>query len=282
MIRSRNAPGFTLLELSIVLSIIALVVGAVIIGQDIMRSTRLQSIVSDFGNYTKAIQLFKEKYHALPGDMPDAESFWGSDNSCPSTPWTAPYSYPHIPTCNGDGNGHIGDSDTSGNLTNTLEWWRAWQQLVNAGFIQAPVNGIIGGTDLAHTRQPQYAVVAGGYTNVPASQVTGAGWTLNYFLLTTNASNTSLWADRYGHLLNFGAQNGYSYTTGAVLTPAEALSLDAKIDDGMPGTGQIRAWRTSLLANCTNETNPHNTQNTAIYNTSYTSAACALVFLLGF
>jgi prepilin-type N-terminal cleavage/methylation domain-containing protein len=274
--RLRRTQGFTLLELSIVLCIIAVIAGGIVSGQDLIQNARLQSVAIDEDKYTKAIQLFKEKYHALPGDMPNAESFWGSDYTCPNTPFQYPYASPHVATCNGDGNGHIGDSDINGNLTNPLEWWRAWQQLVDAGFIQASVSGIIGYIGLA-----QYAEVSWA-ENVPASQVINAGWTLNCFMLTTNGSNTSLWADQYGHLLNFGALNYPTYTTGAAITPADALSIDAKIDDGMPGTGKVRAWRTSVLPDCTNETGPHNTQFTAIYNTTFPRAACALVFLLGY
>jgi hypothetical protein len=64
-----------------------------------------------------------------------------------------------------------------------------------------------------------------------------------------------------------------------VLSPDEALSIDQKIDDGKPGRGKVRAWRTSVLANCTAT---DTSQDNQAYNIAYTPPACALVFLLGF
>lgn len=60
----------------------------------------LQAVAQEVDQYTKAFQVFKEKYQYLAGDMPTAESFWGSDTNCPNTPYTPT---PHIAACNGDG-----------------------------------------------------------------------------------------------------------------------------------------------------------------------------------
>ena len=65
-----------------------------------------------------------------------------------------------------------------------------------------------------------------------------------------------------------------------VLTPSEALGMDTKIDDGKPGRGAVRAWRTGGYANCTTT---DTTQDAQAYNVSFTNfPACALIFLPGF
>src|SRR5256885_1408592 len=60
-----------------------------------------------------------------------------------------------------------------------------------------------------------------------------------------------------------------------VLAPAEAQDIDNKIDDGKPGTGKVRAWRTSVLAHCTASDTTH---AAATYSITYPTQACALVF----
>jgi prepilin-type N-terminal cleavage/methylation domain-containing protein len=89
--------GFTLIELSIVLVIIGLIIGGVTVGQDLIRSAELQSFVSNINQYKVAVNTFKLKYNALPGDINKAQSYWPScvDNIALAN------------TCNGDGDGAI-------------------------------------------------------------------------------------------------------------------------------------------------------------------------------
>lgn len=243
--------GFTLLELAVVLVIIGLVIGGVIAGRALVRASETRSMIGEYDSYVKAIQEFQDKYHALPGDMSTANGYWSN-------------------ATNGDGSGTIGSSTGAGVLSSQSEWFQAWLQLADAGFVQGSFTGTHGGGGNSE------ATIG---TNVPASKLDGGGWTINYYLNTTGGA---MWPDQYGHLLNFGGQVSANYTIGGILRPDEAESIDQKLDDGMPGTGKVRAWRTGVLPNCTNETAPYNTQTTAIYNTGYTSQACSLVFLLGF
>jgi len=253
----KQKDAFTLLELSIVLTIIGLIMGGIVIGRSLVRQGELRAAVSEYDTYLKAIKEFQDKYLALPGDTSTAANIWGA-----------------TVTDNGDGNGTIGTSSTAGVIADTAgtgsigstgEWFLAWQHLALAGFISGSYPGT-GTTSLAGT-------------NVPLSK-SGGGWTVFYYLNSTNG--TSLWPDQYGHVLAFAA-SGANYATPAIsgiLTPAEASDIDTKLDDGMPGTGKIRAWRHTVLNNCTDETVP--TQIGTIYSTAYAGKTCALVFLLGF
>src|SRR3954470_10836183 len=106
MLKSKQ--GFTLLEMSIVLVIIAFIIGGMLVSKTMIRSSRLQTVIADADRYKKAIGLFKEKYKELPGDMPNATSFWGTDpGGCPSTPANAVVK---TTTCNGNGDSFIGDA----------------------------------------------------------------------------------------------------------------------------------------------------------------------------
>lgn len=261
---SSGRQGFTLIEFSMVLVVIALLAGGIFMAQTLIRQSQIRSVASEFDTTKKAIAEFRDKYMGLPGDITTAESIWGADSGCPGTSDTNSFK---TVTCNGDGSGTIGNSSMSGALSRQFEWFRAWQQLSNAGLIRGSFTGAPGAGSASQ------AIIG---VNVPTSQLSGAGWTLNYMLLN---SDSMMWADQYGHVLNLGGYVTNDYTRGAILLPEEALSLDTKIDDGSPGRGFVRAWRTSMLSNCTNT---DTSQDAALYNATYNEPACALVFILGY
>jgi prepilin-type N-terminal cleavage/methylation domain-containing protein len=71
--------GFTILELSIVLVIVGLLVAGVLGGQEIIKAMKVNSVISKMNEVTAAANSFKLKYDSLPGDMPDASDYWGTD-----------------------------------------------------------------------------------------------------------------------------------------------------------------------------------------------------------
>ncbi len=257
--------GITLLELAIVLMIIGLLVGGVVIGKTVIREGEIRNAIGELNLYVKAIQEFQDKYAALPGDMSNAETIWGTDpGGCPNTPHNT---VAKQETCNGNGKGTIGDSSSNSILTSTTEWWRAWQQLSNANLIKGKFTGARG---LNSAGEAEVGV------NAPASDMTDSGWTLLYY---QSAVDGDLYADVYGHLLALGAKRTNDFTRNPSMSPAEAISVDQKLDDGKPGTGKLRAWRTSLLSNCTVN---DGSQATQAYNGAYDEWACSIIFLLGF
>lgn len=261
--------GFTLLELSIVIVVIALIIGGIMAGDSLTRAGKLQAVMSDISRYQQAIQNFKDKYHELPGDMPNAESFWGSDASCPNTTSNTVLK---TATCNGDGNGTIGgcESGTTCNApTNIYEWFRAWQQLADAGMIDGAYSGVLGPLG------SQNAVVG---TNVPASKMKNVGYTLRYF--KDSAGDGNYYPGAYGHIIHFGLESDANYTYYPILTAAEALNIDTKQDDGLPAYGKVMAQPPSnaKVPNCTTSATPAS----ASYNTSYSYDACSLIFVLPF
>lgn len=62
--------GFTLIEVAIVLTIIALIVGGVLLARDLIQSWRLRSQLTQFERYDMAVNAFRDKYGGLPGDLP--------------------------------------------------------------------------------------------------------------------------------------------------------------------------------------------------------------------
>lgn len=266
MTSSKQKNGFTILEMSIVLIIISLIIGGIFAGASLIRESKIRAMLGEYDRFLKAIQEFQDKYGALPGDMLDAETYWGSDSLCPATVYNE---VPKIATCNGDGGGTIGTSTTAAVFSNQHEWFRAWQHLSNAGLIDGKFTGAKGSAAEAS----EIGI------NVPTSKFSGGGWSILYYLRVVSTANMWGGYGDWGHLLLFGGEQASSYTNAAIITASEMLSIDQKIDDAKPGRGIVRAFRTGVQANCTeNDT----TQDSATYKTSNSQNNCSIIFVPGF
>ena len=87
----RNANGFTLIEIAIVLVIIGLLLGGVLKGQELITGARVRNLISQQDGIKAAFFGFQDRYRALPGDYAAANT--NINNVCA--------------TCNGNGNGRI-------------------------------------------------------------------------------------------------------------------------------------------------------------------------------
>ena len=77
-ITRRNERGFTLVELSIVLVIIGLLIGAVLKGQELIESARVKSLVTQMDSYKTATGIFRDRFRQLPGDFDDGVARLGA------------------------------------------------------------------------------------------------------------------------------------------------------------------------------------------------------------
>ncbi|MHB1144241.1 MAG: prepilin-type N-terminal cleavage/methylation domain-containing protein [Thiobacillus sp.] len=70
----RRQSGFTLIEIAIVLVIIGLLLGGILKGQELINSARVKNLASDFRNVPVFIYGYQDKFRALPGDDPSADT----------------------------------------------------------------------------------------------------------------------------------------------------------------------------------------------------------------
>jgi prepilin-type N-terminal cleavage/methylation domain-containing protein len=61
--------GFTLIEMSIVLVIIGLLVGGILLGQEMLAAATVRAQVMQIERYNSAVNTFRSKYGELPGDL---------------------------------------------------------------------------------------------------------------------------------------------------------------------------------------------------------------------
>ncbi|MBN8543813.1 MAG: prepilin-type N-terminal cleavage/methylation domain-containing protein [Alphaproteobacteria bacterium] len=201
--------AFSLVELSIVLVILGLLTGGILAGQSLIRASELRAVTAEYQRYAAAVNTFRDKYFALPGDMANAQNFWGVAHATPATCVTTVGT--GTQTCNGDGNGRIDISAGS------REPFRAWQHLANAGLIEGTYTGTV--------TLPTW----------PSSKISNnSTWGMGNW----NYTGSLYWFDGdYGNVLYNGANN--AGTTIGNVNPSEAWNIDTKMDDGLPAQGKL-------------------------------------------
>lgn len=137
--RASRQAGFTLIEMSVVLVIIALIIGGILVGQEMVHSAELNSVMRDVDRIKSGVASFRLKYNYLPGDMPNATTYWSG-------------------TANGNGDGNI-DSQSSWIVNN--ESYRAWQHLSLAVMVPGDYTGTTNSlTDITTAAVPGLNVMA--------------------------------------------------------------------------------------------------------------------------
>lgn len=247
--------AFSLVELSIVLVILGLLVGGVLSGQSLIRAAELRSVTTQYANYVAAIQSFRDKYFALPGDMNNATAFWGAADgttgntvACRTTVGTG------TTTCNGDGNGYPSVPPSS------TESYRFWQHLANAGLIEGSYTGV----DVT------------GFQSTPLNSPVGKLRNSLWYAQAWNvySGDSALYDGDYMNSLQIGATNSTFWPNNPLFKPEEAWNIDTKLDDGNPGAGKISTFRI-WAGTCSTAAS---TAGAGVYNLVNTEPACYLVF----
>lgn len=204
----KTQSGFTLIELSIVLVIIGLIVGGVLVGQELINAAKLRKLNSDKETYITAVNAFKLKYNCLPGDCPNATAFFSG-------------------TSNGDGNYQI--------YNYSDEQCSFWQQLQLAGLIAGRYTGNCnGGYFTAGVNVPTLSINENSYFRV------------SYVGNITDIYNHSYPLGNYGNpFMTVSNCTTSQWCGGSVFTGQDALLVDKKFDDGSPYKGLIRGYRSS-------------------------------------
>jgi prepilin-type N-terminal cleavage/methylation domain-containing protein len=230
--RKLHGEGFTLIELAIVLVIIGLIVGGVLVGQDLIRAAGVRATITQVERFNTAANTFKDKTGYLPGDIPPGlASQFGLPIRAGSTG-------------NGDGNGVITARGDGAGVGFTQEpggeTTLFWADLSAMGLIEGKFTVTSGTADISLTTMPDISSL------LPPAKI-GRG---NFFYVYSSSPNTTStsWNIRVVNFFGISAVNLVAVNSNhglmnstAALTVNEAYSIDKKIDDGMPGSGRIQA-----------------------------------------
>ncbi len=215
MTNNKANAGFTLIELSIVLVIIGLIVSGVLAGQELIHGASVRATISQILKYNTAVATFQMKYNALPGDFSGAASFIASATS-------------------GDGDGLIGKvagasspgaAITAGAAPTaaSAEFANFWSHLAAIGLVEGTYAAISTATTALAVN-----------TNFPATKVASGVGIIAYGNTNDNYN--------YYHLgVTALAVTTLNPTTQNFLSPGDAYSFDAKVDDGLPASGIVVA-----------------------------------------
>ena len=223
--------GFTLVELSIALVIIGLIVGGILTGHQLILAAEQRRVISEFQGYVTAVNTFKARFNAIPGDMLRAEDWWGSMTNC----GVASPSGNGEQTRNGNGDRQLWEAN---NPSETGEIFTFWQQLVNAELISGYYTGISGPAS-------SWDVVLG--ENSPRTG--DYGWSTGTW---SNIPSTDpcCYQINYGNFLLVGNEVTGTWNQDPFLSPESAQNIDEKIDDGLPARGKVIAlfWNDQCAA----------------------------------
>lgn len=227
MNRRVAAWGFTLIEMSIVLVIIGLIVGGVLVGQNLIAAAAVRAQISQIEKYNTGVNTFRGKYGYLPGDIkdPDASNFGLQSRGALRG--------------QGDGNGVLEgyDSPANGVFQAQGETCMFWGDLSTTSLIdgepQTCGNGSTG-TEVPNLGPfnnffPQAKLGTGNFVIVYSDgSWNGATWTSNSINYFNISALTNMFTGGWPHA-NLG------------ITVQQAYAIDSKIDDGKPQSGRVIA-----------------------------------------
>ncbi len=273
---SSKKSAFSLIELSIVLIIIGLLIAGVTGGASLIKSSELRAAISEARGWSTAVNGFYNQFNAFPGDynvaigLPAGAA--GNSNSQINA-----YTLAANPSA------VLSSTAACANTASTAgcayEDNVAWVQLKNAGVVDT---NTVSAPTLSTTGATSFGV-----TN-PQSKIKSSGWLFDYGSANGSTAGTNQFGQNVVILSGapsttaMDASNSYvngatsARVTGAI-TPADALSIDTKVDDGKYNTGRIQGINPAAIysavggaANCAG--------TLTTYNTTQTTKNCAISY----
>lgn len=211
--------GFTLVELAIVFVIIGLIIGGILVAQDMIKSAEIRGTIGQWESFNTAQSMFKDKYDYIPGDINQhrASEFGFFDRTTGNS------------AGRGDENGILGYCDealpTTMRRNQSCERLLFWRDLNDAELIK--------GYFQSATATPTEIATEDVRLYFPETTI-GRG---NYWSVLSRSGD---------NLFSIGGITGVTAAgmveTNRSITPFEAFNIDRKIDDSRPNRGYVRAY----------------------------------------
>lgn len=247
--------GFTLVEVSIVLTVVGLLVGGILKGQEFVTHSRVTATIAQVKAIEAAVTTFKDTYNELPGDLSDGSA------RIPNCPNCNACSGLHVPGgCGWDNVAwNVGDADDgivgrkhwdlqrsmargsnftvdSPSIRSSNETLFFWAELAQAQ--------LLGGVSYNGSPLP---IDAAAFDYTHPSARTGGGFLVGYADGSTDQPLSTAPSHPFlkGNVLVLAPSPLVDLSTTAgrnLFTPHQADQIDRKVDDGQPLTGVVQAY----------------------------------------
>ncbi|MEZ0261270.1 MAG: type II secretion system protein [Alphaproteobacteria bacterium] len=275
MNKTNTQKGFTLVELAIVMTIIGLLIGGILKGQELMENARVTSTVAQVKSYSAAVTSFKDMYQSYPGDMPGAGTrlvgcpgasgascnpVTGAGNAGNNiiglTTWSAAWGAPGVTATTGTTAATAVDS----------EKYLFWSHLLLANLIGGVTDeGLNNAIAFQFGRTHPEAKISGGFIVGYGTGVIGPG--------SLQPAGTGISGTILAHVVAPAAALPITASSNP-LAPLRAAQIDRKMDDGRPGTGYVQAF--GLGTSCFTTATAGTTQYS--YNETIATKDCGLLY----
>jgi prepilin-type N-terminal cleavage/methylation domain-containing protein len=218
---NNHRSAFTLVELAIVVVVLGILVSGILMGQSIIKSAKINGVVTEIKQMQTAIRAYQLEFDALPGDHKDAYDYFGDE-------------------CGED----IEDSrrGCNGNGDKCLEIWggvcHGPGSIFSADrrrlFVHLNLSGII--PDIPYQSNSHLIQQCKAGIAFPKSTMAG-----NTFVVGNPEKRSEL-VMTYLNDAGFVKDGGFCrmWGGGYPFTPAEAKSIDEKLDDGNGIKGKVK------------------------------------------
>jgi len=247
---SLNKSGFTLVEIAIVITIIGILIGGVLKGEELLRNARITRLIKNIQEYEGAAITFRDKYSQIPGDMSTATNRLSGCNVTSNCE-------------NGDGNSLIGIPRIFTSFPNASAFF---QIVYNQAFITTnperetfqfwkhlTLADLITGIDKSAPQIPPDS----GITH-PSSTIGGS---IAFVYMPNNALTQN------GHIFTIlqikeGPTGFLTLTNSMIISPMLAFRIDQKADNGKAETGTVQSLTVEqFLGNIPSECRPYDINN---------------------